>query len=353
MKPPSLNDLDYLGAVLHARRSRIAEAGRLEALCRLRSLAELGRAVYPDTEFPTAADFQRRLVEDWARELSDCMAQLGGAVAKLLAWLSVRFEVENLKVVLRGVVNRIPFEQLKPRLIPLPQSPTWDVEALAHAQSLTEFVGRLPRGWLRQTIREAVKIYPEEARTFFLEAVLDREYFHQLMARMDALSRGEKAYVRPLIVQEVDTFHLMLALRGRFHYGLTPEALLPLHLGGTSLPVGRFAAMLSDSEPFAAAARTLGRVIDVLPGALGPESVAGTSELTVFEGLARTRYLRLANRAFRCSHLGCGAIIGYFAVRRMEVANLITVSEALKLEVGAEDLAARLTPRTKREASYA
>ena len=48
MKPPSDNDLDFLGALLHGRRSRLVEERRLEALCRLQSLPELGFTVYPD-----------------------------------------------------------------------------------------------------------------------------------------------------------------------------------------------------------------------------------------------------------------------------------------------------------------
>ena len=68
MKPPSAADLDFLGGVLHARRSRLAQAERLEGLCRVRDMPELLRATYPEGESMSIGDFQRRLVQDLVQE---------------------------------------------------------------------------------------------------------------------------------------------------------------------------------------------------------------------------------------------------------------------------------------------
>lgn len=77
----SANNLDYLATRLHARRSRMAEAERLDALCQIRTLPELSRAVRLDTDYQAATEFQRRLVQDLAGEIAGCVRHVGGAGA--------------------------------------------------------------------------------------------------------------------------------------------------------------------------------------------------------------------------------------------------------------------------------
>ena len=129
-------DLDFLGAVIHGRRSRLAEAERLDALCRIRTVGELVRAVAPEGGVETVADFQRRLVADLVRELTDIAHQTDGAVNDLLAWLCVRFQVENLKVLARGFATKSAPEDVRAHLISLPGVADLDVAAFVRAPSL-------------------------------------------------------------------------------------------------------------------------------------------------------------------------------------------------------------------------
>ena len=76
-------------------------------------------------------------------------------------------------------------------------------------------------------------------------------------------------------------------------------------------------------------------------------------DMAGFEALAWNRFLRLANRAFRHGHISLGAVVGYTGIRRVEVANLITLSEGLRLGLPAERIRGRLVPRTDLEAAYA
>jgi len=352
MKQPGVNDLDFLGALLHGRRSRLAEAGRLDALCRLRTLPELGRTVYPDSEFQAAADFQRRLAQDLVRELSGCLRHLDGAGAELLFWMLVRFQVENIKVLVCGLVNHIPFEELRRYIVPLAHGLALDLEVLGKAESLDDFIARLPLGWPRRWLRNAATVFREQPRPFFLEAALDCGYFQELLARTELLPDEEKELIKPVILQEVDTFHLMLALRGKFHYGLGPELLLPLHVRGSGISTERFAAMNADPDPSTAAGRVVGRVLDALPSAPATATGSVTLDLAAFEALAWKRFLRLANRAFRRSHMGLGAVVGYMSIRRVEVANLITISEAVRTGLTAEAMSVRLIPRQELEPAY-
>ncbi len=350
MTRASSNDLDYLATRLHARRSRMAEAGRLDELCHLRSLPELSRAIFPGAEFSTAADFQRRLAQQLAAEISGCLKHLDDDEQNFIAWLLVRLQVENAKILLRGLLNHVAPENLRAHLVPLPESLVLD-SALMTAKSLEQFAGLLPAGTPRNRLR-ALLASQREPPPFLLEAALDAGYFQEFWTRTNRLPGGELETIKPLIAQEIHWFEFMLVARGRFHFGLTAEMLSPLRATESAAGSDWFVHLLSAPDIPSAAKSAVGIVIDALPaaGRTGPGQPA--MEISAVESLAWQRYLRLANAAFRQSHLGVGAVAGYFGVRRMEIANLITLSESIRLGVGERETRARLLPRTNGEAAH-
>src|SRR5512137_510063 len=107
------DNLDFLAARLHGRRTQMVEGGRLEALCRVRTLPQFTSEVLSGAEAESATEIQRRLVKDLAKEVTGIAAQLSSAGADLLRWLAVRFHVENLKVMLRGIVTGVRPEALQ------------------------------------------------------------------------------------------------------------------------------------------------------------------------------------------------------------------------------------------------
>lgn len=344
MKPAGVSDLDYLATRLHGRRSRLAEGDRLERLCGLPNFSELGHAVYPESEFQAAADLERRLMQDLVRELCVFLKHLEGSGAELLAWSLVRFQVENIKVLLRGVMRRTALDSLQQYLLTLPGWLALDARVLLAAESLEQFADLLPAGALRKSLKAALAIYHEQPVPFFLEGALDRGYFEELLTRAEELTEDQEL-IQPLVLQEVDTFHLLLAVRGKFHYGLTPELLLPLHVRGSGIPRDRFLEMLAAPDLKAAASLAVGRAIAALPPEHGSGEDSGKVEVSDLEAMAWNRFLLLSNRAFRRSHMGLGAVLGYVGIRRIEVANLITLSEGMANNTAREALRSRLIPR--------
>ena len=346
------NDLDYLAARLHARRSRMAEAERLDSLCHIRSLPEYFRTIFPESEFKGVLDFQRLLVYELIDELSSFRAYMSGPGADLLDWTLVRFQAENLKVLIRTCLTKAPTEELYGHLVSLPKELALNTQGLAAAESPEDFVRLVPKGLLRENLEKALKNYRDYPRPFFFEAALDRGYFQGLVARTEGLSREDQEIIKPMVYQEVDIFHLMLVARGKFHYSLTPEMLRPLHVAGTRIPRAIFAAMLNDPDLYTSVGRVAERVLDAAPFEHGPNDGSMAVDASALEGLAWKRFFRLANRAFRQSHMGLGAIMGYVGLRRVEVANLITISEGIRNGMAAETIRGRLIPRTDVERAY-
>lgn len=352
MPQETVNDLDFLAARLHGRRSRLAEAQRLDELCRLPNVTELGRAVYPSAEFLAVGDFQRRLAEDLCSEMTSFRKHLEGAGADLLAWMLVRFQIENVKVLLRRFLRRKPLEPAEEYLLPLPHGLALDVEALMSTRSLEDFTRLLPVGTPRKSLMKALDIYHDQPRPFFLEAALDRGYFQELLTRAERLSGADQELVQPILFQEVDAFHLLLVVRGRFHYGLTPELLLPLHVRGSGITSERFSTMLTAPDIPSAASLAIDRAIDDLLSGHGSGGASAMVDASLLETFVWRRYARLSNRAFRRSHMGLAAVVGYVGIKRVEVANLITLSQGLGTGMAAETLRARLRPRTDLESVH-
>lgn len=339
------NDVDYLGALAHARYSRMCSGVRLSAISRTTCLPDLVQAVAPGADVVGTTTFQRRMVQDLISELLAFAQSLTGPRRAFLEWLTARFEVENLKVLGRGLDQGIPPQELQPYLLRLPwQSPRL-VRKLVSAKSRRDLLERLPnavsRAWLPERKLTAVLSDP-----FQFESLLDRVYLLELLRRTIRVPATERVQVEPLVFQEVGIFNLMMALRGRFHYGLAPEVLQALHVAAANMSRQWFTAIAHASDPAAAAARALGIVLDALPGE------AESGNILQVELLAWTRYHRLAARVFRQGHMRFAELVGYAGLRRLEVANLITVSEGIRAGFAPSELRHRLIPPVETEVPH-
>ncbi len=211
---------------------------------------------------------------------------------------------------------------------------------LAEAKSLPDLLNALPEGIFRESLAGSYAVYNNGEPLFFYEAALDRDYLKELYARTAALSGEDKAFAEELAGQEIAAFDLMLAARGRFFYGYGKEALLDLFAPGPGMDRRNFIKMLGAGGVGGLRA-SAGRAVEPGPQEADPSELAA---------LAWRRCARLAGRAFRRSHIGPGAAAAYIALRRVETANLISVSEGLRLKIDPGELSRRLIPRE--EAAY-
>jgi vacuolar-type H+-ATPase subunit C/Vma6 len=227
-----------------------------------------------------------------------------------------------------------------------------DAHALASAESVEAFAALVPHPSLQRAVQAVCDVFRSQPQAFFIEAALDQGYFLELLARTAALPDEDRHAVLPVVHQEVDAFHLALVTRGLFLYGLKPELLARFHVGGAGIRRARLEAMLAAGNLADVAAKAVGLAIDELPHELSSQGgLARAVDPSLLEVMARNRFLRLANRAFRSSPMGPGAVIGYTAIRRVELANLITLTEGIRVGLRPEAIRARLIPQAAPTAS--
>jgi vacuolar-type H+-ATPase subunit C/Vma6 len=343
---PAERNLDFLAARLHGWRSRLAEGAQLDELCRIRTVAELVRRVMPGAAFRQAVPFQRQLIQAGADELARLADGIGGAGGACLAWQRVRFQIENLKVLARGFMNQLALEAVTPHLVELPGELALDLAPLTGVpggEPLTRLLSIVPEGPLREGVREAGIDGREKAPVFRIETALDHTYLETLLQLASAMGGEDGAGVVRLARQEVDIFNQMLVVRGWRHYHLSQDVLRPAFVVGGNLSWDLFEKMLG-AEDSQAGSRMLASL-------LYPKHPLA-AEASVLEALGWNRYLRLANALFRQSHMSLGVVIGFAAIRRIELANLITLSEGMRMGLDPRQLRLRLIPRAVREVAH-
>jgi vacuolar-type H+-ATPase subunit C/Vma6 len=174
-------------------------------------------------------------------------------------------------------------------------------------------------------IREAALVglgeYEESGRLFFVETHVDRALFkglHDAAARLPASEQE----ARNLVDIELDIYNLTLVLRGLFNYGLGFNKLRSLFA-----PIGRSvtAAVLDDLRTAQALADAVGRV----PNALLDDAESPVSPDRLEEALWG-RLLRVANRTYYSVPVGVAPVVAFYYIKRVELRNLIKISEGLR-----------------------
>jgi len=330
-----LRDLDHLAARLHGRRGRLYDGARLRSLFALGSPGELAKAVFPGEGIATAAGLERRLVENFISENREIAACFGGARAGLLEWRAARFQLENLKTIVRALGSAAGAEEAGALFIDLPAGMEGYGGELAGIKTPEELLEALPEGIFRNGLSAAFAEYPARNQVFFREAALERDYLAEQTARAAELSAKDREAAGALCAQETAAFNLALAARGKFFYNYENSDLLRLTAPCADREARKFRAILAAADLNEAAGIAAG--LDAYPGT-EPEGLEG------LEALSRRRYRRLAVRALRNDHLGFGAVAAYLALRRLETEDLITVAEGLRLGAGAAELERRLLP---------
>ncbi|HOJ42853.1 MAG TPA: V-type ATPase subunit [Syntrophorhabdaceae bacterium] len=324
------SDLDYLAALLHARYSKMAKGERLIELSRIQNLSDFFQSVYPDKAIADIYDFQKKVIFDFISELYSLRAYLTREYGSFIDWLATRFQLENLKILLKGFFTKTPFFRLRHFIVNLPGQLSLNTKKLSEAETIDDFIKNCPRGFFQDNLKNAIKIFGDRAKPFYIEACLDSAYFKELILKTSKLKSHDRDYIKAIINQEIDIFHLMLITRGVMQYNLPPELIKIFHVEETAIPKRVFTNLLKESDLGVFTKTLEGRVIDVIPVELIKIDQTTAPDLSILETLAWKRFYRLCNKVFYVNHMGFGAIVGYIGLRRIETINLIALSEGIK-----------------------
>lgn len=178
-------------------------------------------------------------------EFTQLIRPTSGAARDLLLYLAYRFELSNLKTIIRGRLNEQSAATIKQELVPLGEWETLNIDALLAAEDVAELLRQLegnPR--FANIARQAREVYEDRHDSFTLEASIDRQYYAGLSDRVERFKGPGAALVGELAGDLIDRINLIWLLRFRFAYELPPaEAYFLLVPSGRRLRPVRLLAL--------------------------------------------------------------------------------------------------------------
>ena len=279
---------------------------------------------------------EQRIIAQVLDETRVMIRPLSGDARTFLSFWTARFEISNVKTLLRSKMTGERPAAVLARLIPMGAFGRLDNQDLAHAEDVGELLRRLEAGPYAGVVRNVRRAFEESRDPFNLDAALDRGYYESLTLRALPVEKAVGASFRNLMANLIDRINLVWLLRYRFNYKLPPAQVYYLLVGSRySLPGTRLrelAALDSLEAVLAALPATwqtrLSGVTDI-PGVFARmEHIAAEQALRVLRsnapGIARAfaylilreRDLRAVRAVLRGRHLGLAEADIRLAVQR-------------------------------------
>ena len=255
------------------------------------------------------------------------------SAAELIGWYNRRFEMENLKTVLRAVHYGLDPSRARASLIPLhAPSLRWDV--LMEAGSIATVVDQIRESAYARPLDHAMERYQQERRLFYLEIALDLFYFQKLVRLIESQSGKDAADARKFLGRSIAVQNMLWAYRYRIYGRMTPEEIINFTLHRA------FAAGLNTIRRVA-----LGSPLAVEAARLGFQITPGLSEvegLTEIEALAERERFRYAKTAVRRPLFQLRGALAYLWLLEAEVRDLTVIMEGKVAGLSSEEIGRRL-----------
>lgn len=345
-KGPSGKDYGYGNARVRGMRSRLFGNTMFESLM---GSKDIGAIIQVLTQTEYGPDLEERLLHGRTAQqvdeaLRDNMVRIFRKVLNLLndeAYLLVtvllgRWDLFNVKTIVRGIHMSLSSEEISDSLLAVGQLSQVDMEELAKQPSMKALVDTLATWDLPYAVplrAEMVK-YNESGDLSVLELALDKFYTTWADRRLRGAGSNKKLARRFLGVQ-VDTINLLTCLR-LLNADVEAEDVNRFFLpGGLYVDERLFndlASMSDVDEVYERLKRTpYGRPVEAVA-----IKYIERGSVSVFERALEDYLMRRAFAAGRGEPLGVGVVIGYLWGKANEVTNLRIVVKGVSVGMPVE-----------------
>jgi len=173
-----------------------------------------------------------RIIAQILDETRVLLRPLTGADRQFILYWTERFEVSNVKTLIRAKMSGERYASLAPRLIDMGPFARLNLDDLMHAEDVTELFRRLEASPYADIVRHARRAFEESHDPFILDATLDRSYYEGLVRRAQPIEAEAGKPFRDLMASLIDRVNLVWLMRYRFNYGLPPAQVYYLLVGG-------------------------------------------------------------------------------------------------------------------------
>jgi V/A-type H+-transporting ATPase subunit C len=245
----------YLATRVALLAARLLSAQDMEQLGDAR--ADQDRGFYADHGLgPLIADtghpLEQRLITVLLDETVILSRALAGRERDFLMYWVHRFELANLKAIIRGkMANEAP-ESIRGKLVEMGPFASLPVEELLRTEDIAELLARLERSQYTDIGRQARQVFEQQHELFALDTTFDQRYYSGLVRRAFAIENEAGAEFKALMAAVIDSLNLVWLLRYRFAYQLAPSQvwylLIPTHYRLSSVALQALAQLYRFEE---------------------------------------------------------------------------------------------------------
>ena len=252
-----------------------------------------------------------------------------------------RWDIHNLKTILRGKRIQIPSQEIQECLVPAGRFDQADLNELLKQPDIRAVIDLLAT-WEEEYAVPLTRVFPQYASKgdlIILENALDRYYYEHSLSLVNGKSSDEKT-IRGLISTEIDLINLkttMMMVRDR----IEPEAASPIILeGGDAINKKTILTLLNF--------KTIHEIINFLQQTkyefIMDVERFGEEEMKIshYEHLLDTNLIKHAVRLYRGDPLSITVVIGYLWAKYTEVMNLRIIARCKDAFLPPEDMEAEM-----------
>ena len=294
-------------------------AGQLLGLDRLDALIDHPYAKDGSDAAQTAAaqyagDLDQSNVTILLRELSVLVRPLSGSARELLGYWAHRFELGNLKTIIRGKMANQPQAAIEEQLQDMGTFTSLPIAELLQSDTPAELLRRLEQTPYAEIARQARHLLEQGEALFALDAALDRRYFAGLSRRGAAIDDPSSQLLRAIVGSIIDRVNLVWLLRYRYAYNLPPAQAYYLLIPASHRLQSQQLQQLAQCATFEEAIASLPAPFDrILAG------VRNTTEVTL---RMEQEGWRIANHALRHSSFNVARALAYMMLRERDLRRL-------------------------------
>ncbi|UCH00647.1 MAG: V-type ATPase subunit [Deltaproteobacteria bacterium] len=330
----------HVNAKIMAKEGKFISSRRWEDLCGCSSPGEIASLLEGTDYFPylserainEAGELEKAILEEFSEVEREISKLIPKGAWPIKEYLLRRWDVINLRTVMRGIHGGLKKEEILDSFIVGGELDFAFLKALTDAEAMDDLVTLLARTPYR-SLRDGLDKYNESKNLFFLEALLDKIFWEDLLLKV-LRPRGLREF-KDFVRISVETHNLKTILRAKDDR-LSSEDTDPFLI--------RDCRLLNELLP-AYAEEDLSGLINLLEDTIYFEPLLGgqheyekTSSILSFEEALDNLVLKKAEEIRKGRPFGPGPLIGFLVSKQKEVRNLLAIVRSSELDLVRDEI---------------
>lgn len=288
----------------------------------------------PDEPTQYSGELDQSNVTILLSELAVLIRPLSGAARELLNYWAHRFELGNLKTIIRGKMAGQPRPLIEGQLQDMGAFTSLPVDDLLRSDTPAELLRRLEQTPYAEIASQARHLLEQGEALFALDAALDRRYFAGLARRSRSTDSGPAHPLRAIIGCMIDRVNLVWLLRYRFAYNLSPAQAYYLLIPASHRLLPQQMQQLAQRATFDDAISSLPHPFDMIL-----EGVRNATEATL---RMEKENWRIADAILRHSNFNVARALAYMMLRERDLRRLRAIACGRSMQMGGDSIRAAL-----------